>query len=119
MYPSLGTDFAAIAALQRLGGGYPLYNAIGHLDLETGKTEVYFPGPTRMVQEPVFIPRKGSSREGDGYLLLLVNNYATMASELHLLDVQEGFTKAKAVISLPIRLRPGLHGNWIDARELR
>lgn len=123
MDPSLGTDFAAIES--QLGGGYPLYNALGHLDLKTGETEIYFAGKTHTVQEPVFIPRDGSGsgsseegEEGDGYLLVLANNYATMRSELHLLDVKKDFTKPEAVILLPVRLRPGLHGNWVDGREL-
>lgn len=101
-----------------MGGGYPLYNSLAHIDLATGKTELYFPGKTHMVQEPVFIPRKGSSAEGDGYLLALVNNYDTMSSELHLLDTRN-FTEAQAVILLPVRLRHGLHGNWVDAEDLR
>ncbi|KAK3380814.1 carotenoid oxygenase [Podospora didyma] len=115
MDPALGTDFGAI--VPQLGGGYPLYNSLGHLDIETKHTEVYFPGRTHMVQEPVFIPRRGSTVEGDGYLLALVNNYATMSSELHLLDTKD-FTKAQAVIMLPLRLRHGLHGNWVDAAEI-
>lgn len=114
MDPDLGTDFAAIGP--RLGGGYPLYNSLAHVDVTTGEMDVYFPGKTHMVQEPVFIPRKGSDVEGDGYLLALVNNYDTMSSELHLLDARD-FTTAQAVILLPIRLRQGLHGNWVDARD--
>ena len=71
-----------------------------------------------MVQEPVFIPREGSTTEGDGYVLALVNNYDTISSELHLVDTND-FSKAKAIIKLPVRLRQGLHGNWVDARDLR
>ncbi|KAK3689088.1 carotenoid oxygenase [Podospora appendiculata] len=115
MDPALGTDFRAIGP--QLGGGYPLYNSLGHLDIATGETEVYFPGKTHMVQEPVFIPRRGSTVEGDGYLLALVNNYASMSSELHLVDTKD-FTKAVAVIMLPLRLRHGLHGNWVDAADV-
>ncbi|KAH8904646.1 carotenoid oxygenase [Coniochaeta sp. PMI_546] len=115
MDPSLGTNFPAIGPV--LGGGYPLYNSLGHLDIETGRTEVYFPGPTHMVQEPVFIPRRGSMDEGDGYLLALVNNYASMSSELHLLDTRD-FTQALAKVLLPLRLRHGLHGNWVDAADI-
>lgn len=115
MDPVLGTDFPRIA--KNLGGGYPLYNSLGHFDNATGKTEVYFPGKTQMVQEPVFIPRSGSRVEGDGYLLVLVNDYEHMASELHLLDTKD-FANVKARILLPIRLRQGLHGSWVDGGEL-
>ncbi|KAJ5691843.1 hypothetical protein N7462_001266 [Penicillium macrosclerotiorum] len=115
MDPTLGTDFPSIAP--KLGGGYPLYNSLTHYDILTSRSEVYFPGRTHMVQEPVFIPRKGSAEEGDGYLIVLVNNYEDMSSELHLLDTKS-FTKPKATILLPIRLRQGLHGNWVDAEDI-
>ncbi|KAJ0361554.1 hypothetical protein COL26b_013678 [Colletotrichum chrysophilum] len=116
MDPSLGTDFAAIMPV--LGGGHPLYNALGHLDHETGKLEVYYPGSTHMVQEPVFVPRGEDAAEGDGFLVVLVNNYKTMSSELHVIDTRK-FTEAAAVVKVPMRLRAGLHGNWVDAKELR
>ncbi|PYH76827.1 putative lignostilbene dioxygenase [Aspergillus uvarum CBS 121591] len=115
MDPQLGTDFASIAP--KLGGGFPLYNALAHFDIVAGQTEIYFPGRTHLVQEPVFIPRGDSAPEGDGYLLALVNNYETMASELHLLDTRD-FTRAQAKILLPVRLRQGLHGSWVDRRDL-
>ncbi|KAI8153695.1 Lignostilbene-alpha,beta-dioxygenase isozyme III [Colletotrichum sp. SAR 10_70] len=116
MDPSLGTDFAAIMPV--LGGGHPLYNALGHLDHETGKLEVYYPGSTHMVQEPVFVPRGEDAAEGDGFLVVLVNNYKTMSSELHVIDTRK-FSEAAAVVKVPMRLRAGLHGNWVDAKELR
>ncbi|KAL4898596.1 carotenoid oxygenase [Aspergillus ambiguus] len=116
MDPLLGTDFPAIAP--QLGGGYPLYNSLAHLDIDTDKTEVYFLGKTHMVQEPVFIPRRGSATEGDGYVVALVNNYASMCSELHLLDTRD-FTKFQAVVLLPVRLRQGLHGNWVDSQHMQ
>lgn len=115
MDPKLGTDFAAIGSV--LGGGHPLYNALGHLNHETGKLDVYFPGKTHMVQEPVFVPRSEDSPEGDGYTIVLVNNYATMSSELHIVDTSD-FSVSRAVVKLNIRLRAGLHGNWVDGKEL-
>ncbi|OJJ61765.1 hypothetical protein ASPSYDRAFT_75786 [Aspergillus sydowii CBS 593.65] len=105
MSPELGTDFERIGP--RLGGGFPLYNSLAHFDSLIGKTEVYFPGETHL----------DSVIEGDGYVLALVNNYETMASELHLLDTR-CFTRAQARILLPVRLRQGLHGSWVDGREL-
>lgn len=115
MDPKLGTNFPAIAPV--MGGGHAPYNALGHIDLQTREVRKYFPGPTHLCQEPVFIPRSAGAPEGDGWLMALVNNYATMASELHIVDTKD-FTKACAIIYLPIRLRAGLHGNWVDAQEL-
>ncbi|KAI1334266.1 putative lignostilbene dioxygenase [Xylariaceae sp. FL0016] len=115
MIPSLGTNFPVIGP--QLGGGAPLYNALFHYSHVTGKSEVYFPGPTHMVQEPVFVPRNKNSEEGDGYILVLVNNYVSMSSELHVIDSKD-FTKPAAVILLPVRLRAGLHGNWVDREDM-
>jgi carotenoid cleavage dioxygenase-like enzyme len=46
-----------------------------------------------------------------------VNNYSNMLSELHIVDTTD-FEKPCAIVSLPVRLRPGLHGNWVDAQDL-
>ena len=94
-----------------------VYMNYAMLDYGDRKLQKYFPGKTHMVQEPVFIPRPGSSEEGEGWVMALVNNYATMSSELHIVDAK-AFTKAQAVIHLPIRLRAGLHGNWVDGQDL-
>lgn len=115
MDAKLGTDFSAI--LPVMGGGHPTYNALGHINLTTRKVEKYFPGPTHLCQEPVFIPRSFTAPEGDGYLMALVNNYSIMGSELHIVDTKD-FGKPCAIINLPVRLRAGLHGNWVDARDM-
>lgn len=49
-------------------------------------------------------------QEGDGYVMAIVNNYSLMLSELHVLDANN-FSKARTIILLPLRLRPGLYGN--------
>lgn len=115
MDPALGTDFGAIMPV--MGGGHAPYNALGHMDYQTREVQKYFPGRTHFVQEPVFIARPGSNEEGNGWLMALVNNYATMSSELHIVDTKD-FTVAQAIVYLPIRLRAGLHGNWVDGQDL-
>ncbi|KFZ24528.1 hypothetical protein V502_00994 [Pseudogymnoascus sp. VKM F-4520 (FW-2644)] len=111
----LGTDFPAIAPV--MGGGHAPYNALGHLNVQTGQYDKYCPGTKHLVQEPVFIPRSDSAEEGDGWLMALVNNYGLMSSELHIVDTRD-FSKAQAIVYLPIRLRAGLHGNWVDKQDL-
>lgn len=116
MDPSLGSDFSTI--MPRMGGGHPPYNSIGQLNYSSKEVKTYFPGHTHLVQEPIFVPRKGeSATEGDGWVIVLVNNYASMASELHIVDTRD-FRSPAAVIELPIRLRAGLHGNWVDGQDL-
>jgi carotenoid cleavage dioxygenase-like enzyme len=115
MDPELGTDFAAMAPV--MGGGYPPYNSVGHFDHKTKTVRKYFPGKMHLCQEPVFIPRSQDAAEGDGWVVGLVNNYVTMLSELHIVDTAK-FDQPCAIISLPVRLRAGLHGNWVDAQDL-
>lgn len=113
MDPSLITDFPTIRP--RMGGGFHTYNCLAHLDYRSSKVEKYFPGRTRLVQEPVFILRQGEgASEGDGWVIALVNDYAFMSSELHIVDTRK-FDAPQATIYLQIRLRAGLHGNWVDA----
>lgn len=113
--PALATDFPAIAPV--MGGGAPFYNAMGHLNAKTKETKVYHPGTKHGVQEPVYIPKGDGAEEGDGYVLFLVNNFGEMVSELHLVDTRD-FSKPQAIIRLPLKLRPGLHGNWVPRQEL-
>lgn len=115
MDPRLGTDFPYISAV--MGGGFPPYNALAKIEVATGKHEVFFPGPRYLVQECVFIPRKGSEEEGDGYVMALLNNYEEMISELVVLDTKK-FSQRVALVKLPLSLRPGLHGNWVDAGDI-
>lgn len=62
--------------------------------------------------------RTAKFTRGDGCVLVLVNDHVAMASELHLFDTRE-FTRARAVVSLPVRLRQGLHGSWVDSEDVR
>ena len=57
------------------------------------------------LQESGFVPRKGSTEEGDGYVMGVASNYAEMASELHIVDAQRMEEGAVAVVELPFRLR--------------
>jgi carotenoid cleavage dioxygenase len=98
-------------------GGFPPFNAIYKKDLETGKLETYYNGPHRLFQEPVFIPRSVEAGEGDGYLICLTLNYDEMVSELVIVDTKD-ITKHVALCRLPIRLRMGIHGNWVDDADV-
>ncbi|GAM40135.1 hypothetical protein TCE0_034f12246 [Talaromyces pinophilus] len=115
MDPKVGTNWPVMAPV--MGGGHPPYNSFGHFDHQTKKVQKYSPGTMHLVQEPIFIPRSQDAPEGDGWLMGLINNYATMSSELHIVDTAD-FQKPCAIINLPIRLRAGLHGNWVDAQDI-
>ena len=64
------------------------------------------------------MPRKGSTEEGDGYIMGVASNFEEMASELHIVDANRMEEGAVAVVKLPFRLRGGTHVNWFSAAEL-
>jgi carotenoid cleavage dioxygenase len=90
-----------------------LGNTLGFMDHATGRTEGYWIGSTSTFQEPAFIPRPGSTAEGDGYIVVLVNRFTEMRSDLLLFDAMRIGEGPIATVKLPLRLRGGLHGNWV------
>ena len=93
-------------------------NSITHYDLATGKEQSWWCGPDSALQEPAFIPRSAQSAEGDGWLIALVDNHHTNYSDLCLFDALDVATGPVMRAKLPIRLRQGLHGNWVPAAKL-
>ncbi len=98
--------------------GGPGWNAWTYRDLATGRASTYYPGPTSTVQEVAFAPKSATSPEGEGYILGLVNRFEDMSTDLMVMDAQNLEAGPLAAIHLPIRLRNGLHGNWVPARDL-
>jgi carotenoid cleavage dioxygenase-like enzyme len=93
-------------------------NCYQRFDLEGTPVSTFFVGETQSLQECGFVPRKGSTEEGNGYLMGVASNYAEMASELHIVDAQRMEEGAVAVVKLPFRLRGGTHVNWFSAAEI-
>ena len=110
--PSLPFDEARVGGRRRVTNTYQRY------DLQGGPTSTFFVGDTQSLQESGFVPRKGSTEEGDGYIMGVASNYAEMASELHIVDANRMEEGAVAVVKLPFRLRSGTHVNWFSAAEL-
>jgi carotenoid cleavage dioxygenase-like enzyme len=90
-------------------------NTLGHVDLETGRTRTWWCGEVSSIQEPAFIPKSAAAPEGVGYIVMLCNRLAEMRSDLLLFDAQRIDNGPIATIYLPLRIRPGLHGNWHPA----
>jgi carotenoid cleavage dioxygenase len=93
-------------------------NQYRRVDVRDKAETAFFVGPTQSLQECGFVPRKGSTEEGDGYLMGVASNYAEMLSELHIVDAQRMDEGAIAVVKIPFRLRSGTHVNWFSAAEL-
>jgi carotenoid cleavage dioxygenase len=115
--PSRPYDFAKCGPP---AGG--LFNCVGHYtwnpddELATGEEDVYFAGPTCTFQEPTFIPN--GEKEGEGYLIALVNHLDVLRNDIVILDAQNLSKGPVATIHLPLKLKLGLHGNWVDWRDI-
>ena len=110
--PTRPYDFAKCGSP---AGGF--FNAIGHFQWDSKEKDVYWAGPTTTFQEPVFVPRK-SDVEGDGYLIMLLNHLDELRNVILVLDALNLAKGPLAVIHLPFKLRLGLHGNFVDQREI-
>ncbi|HZV56033.1 MAG TPA: carotenoid oxygenase family protein [Sphingobium sp.] len=93
-------------------------NSLAHIDLATGETQTWWPGPQCGIQEPCFIPRSADAPEGEGYVVALVDNHVTNYSELCFFDAQHVNEGPIGRAKLPVRIRQGLHGNWSTAAQL-
>jgi carotenoid cleavage dioxygenase len=93
-------------------------NSYGRFDLHNGKLERYFAGDTHTLQECSFVPRRGSTHEGDGYLIGTASNLAEMRTELIIADAQRLSEGDIARVLLPFRADAQVHGIWCDSEQL-
>jgi carotenoid cleavage dioxygenase len=94
--------------------GHP-FDTLVHADLTTGKRRTYTPGQGIFVMEPVFVPRKESAAEGDGWLVSLNYDSARNLSDFIVLDTDDISKGPVARVELPTRVPFGFHGNWRGA----
>lgn len=90
-------------------------NTLAHIDLATGQTKTWWPGPVSGIQEPCFIPKSPNAAEGEGYLVALVDDHLANYSDLCFFDAQRVDEGPIARAKLPVKIRQGLHGNWANA----
>ena len=101
-----------------MGMGPGSRSSIGHVDVATGKYKVWQAGANRSLQEPCFIPKSKDAPEGEGYIVQLQPHTDDGASDLLLFDAQHVDEGPMATIHIPLRMRFGLHGNWVPGEEL-
>ncbi|MEO6339507.1 MAG: carotenoid oxygenase family protein [Caulobacteraceae bacterium] len=91
-------------------------NTLARFDLTDRSMKSFFAGETHILQEPTFVPRKGSTAEGDGYILATVHNLGAMRSELVIVDAMTMGEIGRII--LPFRNAYQVHGIWADAGQL-
>jgi carotenoid cleavage dioxygenase-like enzyme len=91
------------------------FNTFLSMDMTTGKTKSWFCGDTSSTQEPVFAPQRADAPEGEGYVMGVVNRRAENRSDLVIFDAQRIDEGPIATVKIPVRLKYGIHGNWVPA----
>ncbi|MET0271588.1 MAG: carotenoid oxygenase family protein [Phenylobacterium sp.] len=89
-------------------------NAIAHLDLQTGKRQVYELSGGDATSEPVFVPRSADAPEGDGWLTAVVYRAGEDRSDFLVFEAQDVAKGPIAVAEMPRRMPFGFHGNWVN-----
>lgn len=90
-----------------------IHGAIIKIDTDTGTTETHEFGRGRGGAEPVFVPKADGTTEDAGWIITVVYDAATDASELQILDAEDISGPEVASIQLPQRVPFGFHGNWV------
>jgi len=100
-----------MSAAHAATGNAPL-QALLKIDLESGEKQIWSVAPRGFTGEPIFVPRPGSEKEDDGWVLALVYDAAHHRSDVVILDASD-FTKgAIARLHLQHHVPYGLHGNF-------
>ena len=69
------------------------------------------------MQECCFVPRHARAAEGDGYLLGVVNRWDEERNDLLVLDALHVDEGPLAIVRMPTRIQPQVHGCWVPADE--
>ncbi|GCL61381.1 carotenoid oxygenase family protein [Pseudaquabacterium pictum] len=102
-------------AARQAPGDRPGWDAVQRLDLDSGRTDSYRYGPGVMVEEHVFVPRPGSTREGDGWLLGTALDLAKQQMLCSVFDARNlaAGPLAQGTLDRPMPL--GLHAIFVPA----
>jgi carotenoid cleavage dioxygenase len=84
-------------------------------DLLARTREVHDFGANRFPGEFVFIPRDEAAAEDEGWLMGFVVDMNSETTKLVILNAQDFAAAPVATITLPHRIPPGFHGNWVAA----
>ncbi|KAG5720131.1 hypothetical protein E4T56_gene4697 [Termitomyces sp. T112] len=83
-------------------GGWVM-NTLGFVDLESGTEQKWWCGPVSSIQEPCFVPRPGSDREGDGWIVMVCNRLEDRSSDLLIFEATNIAAGPVPTIAIPKR----------------
>lgn len=98
-----------------VGGGpaKPFLQGVAVSDWRTGKADVFDFGPDHCAEEHQFVPRPGSSRELDGWLVGTTLNLKARATELHVFEASRVSAGPVCSWRADVPLPVGFHGCWV------
>jgi len=88
------------------------FNALLHLDLESGRRQRFCFGNQVVVEEHVMVPKPGSRQEGEGWLLGLCYDTQRQRSFASVFDAQALSAGPLAKVWLPYWVTYGFHGKF-------
>ncbi|MBB4843958.1 carotenoid cleavage dioxygenase [Paucibacter oligotrophus] len=91
------------------------FNGLLHLDLQSGRRQRYCFGNEVVVEEHVLVPKPGSGREGEGWLLGLCYDSRRQRSFASVFDAQALDAGPLAKVWLPYWVTYGFHGKFYAA----
>lgn len=84
-------------------------------DLEARTRQVHDFGAGRIPGEFVFVEKADAKAEDDGWLMGYVVDMDSQTTDLVILNAADFTGVPQAVITIPHRVPPGFHGNWVPA----
>lgn len=84
-------------------------------DLEARTRQVHDFGAGRIPGEFVFVEKADAKAEDDGWLMGYVVDMDSQTTDLVILDAANFEGMPQAVVTIPHRVPPGFHGNWVPA----
>jgi len=102
-----------------LGFAGPRRGDMAHVDLVERTTEIWEAPASKVIQEPVFIPRSAAAAEGDGWIAQAATDAQTLLTELNLFEATNIAKGPIATIRTPVHMKPAYHGNWFDGSLIK
>ncbi|HEY5971714.1 MAG TPA: carotenoid oxygenase family protein [Pseudoxanthomonas sp.] len=90
----------------------PYSNAVAVFDVERGRRQIHRYGESILAEEHVFVPKPGSSRAGEGWLVGTLLDSARGRSGIAVLDAQHVDRGPLAQAWLPYTFPLGFHGHF-------
>lgn len=56
--------------------------------------------------------------EADGYIMSIANSHDKLRTDIVVLDTADLAAGPVAIVELPFRLRNGIHGSWVEGKDL-